>query len=686
MGFNMINKLDVNDIQNIKETDLNARKYSDNTSFKSLELLMGSYIGHNRYLHDYKKYNINFTKDRDKLEYFFTENTDENDRYGWFKENKPYNLFDAFMNVSSKVYKEYSYEVVANGNTYDDMSYIDFTQNFGIMNRVKIPVYVDNREEHTTPERIDYIQLIKGLDIEISYLEPKELLRMSEWNFDAFMLFDDASEGYGLQNFERAGRYYNKYAKPYNEGENHYVNEAKTDYIDTVYRHKYIFDGYNRWYQYDEKGVGSSSGGNVSNTSLWKSGTQKTGVELLHYEYSINSAVIGYRTKYTRHRNSLGNHQYRTKVTFMNTVDESLHIAEKLNNLKYLKTDNAKYDTKRRLNLITHQDMVWGINKGMIAPNIYNLNSYGADKSSWSSDISNLKYVMTYIPNYPTVYIGFEEEYKRDLVTESTGMKKIGNIVLTFLNFSELGLDYYSKHMHYAYSQNVNERMYKEKRTCDDFSENSRFNIKIKVPKRDTNLIYKGQNVKGDEIFLVPGYLEYDNDVFVKTEYGFNKNDTPFEKKDQRLLKNLSISSDSNDGVTNKDLIIKTCGLQNVDRNVMEKAWLLRGKNLHIMHTSTNDKTIWRTNPDSYFSGTVLANYGGWVMPPFRLGAINYNFYGEYFHRGENFEHMGTTNSFSRDEKDFTSYHDYNIGCYHMCARDYIISLAPINNKLLVHF
>ena len=642
-NFNIPNTKNGNKIDNTKSSDLHIRKKSKNSTYKSLELILGDEIG-NRYLHDYRKANIFDTKDETKLTYVDGSNS------GLFKKNIPYNLLDLFMNTSTRVDKEYKYEVMANTKS--------------AMNRVFIPVYVDNSEELVTPRKKDFIQLIQGIDIEISYLEKKETYSIGDLLMDSFVLFDDQSDRpSGVR------RYYNYLS---------YISN-KAD-VRNVYRHMYTFDGYNRWH---DAGVSETTG-------TWLEGTRKKGVELTHYEYQINTAAIGQRSKFSRHRNSTGNHQYKTKVTFFNSKDSSLAIAEQLNNHRFLSGtygDTGWHIPSTKINFVTHQDMVWGVNKSMIAPNL-KLHAH-PEGSTWSNDQFDAKYAMTAIPNYPTVYVGFEE-CGISLPGEPTGMKRIGNIVLTFLNFAELGMFPANRTENNKYWNY--DTVYKTKRTCEDFSDNTRFNIKIRVPKRDTNLIYKGQSERGSEIFLIPGYIEYDERLYVAQEFGQNKKYHAFYRPKDITIKMMSIASDTQNNEAYKPRVFATSGLSYAPAsNEKETAWLFKMKNIELMTSDLNENNKnWRTEnvPGNtidtclQFSGPILGNYGGWIMPPLRYSNIYHYSLSDnpVYSDGRIYAH-----TFNAVPSDLDS-NGFNAGCYHLSPRDYPISLGPLLNYLLAQF
>lgn len=643
-NFNIPNIKNGDKIDNIKSSDLHTRKESNNSTYKSLELLLGNTIG-NKYPHDYKKFDIIDMRNEMKLTYTDGSNS------GLFKKNIPYNLLDLFMNTSTRVDKEYKYEVVANTNS--------------AMNRVFIPVYVDNSEELVTPRKKDFIQLIQGIDIEINYLEKKETYSIGDLSMDSFLLFDDQSD---RDPGDR--RYYN-----YNS---HTSNKAD---VKNVYRHMYIFDGYNRWH---DAGVSETEG-----TWLLK-GTAKKGVELTHYEYQTKSSAIGHRSKFSRHRNSTGNHQYKTKVTFFNSKNSSLAMAEQLNNHRCL---SSKYGDRgwgipsTKINFVTHQDMVWGVNKSMIAPNI-KLHAH-PEGSTWSNDQFDAKYAMTAIPNYPTIYVGFEE-CGISLPGEPTGMKRIGNIVLTFLNFAELGMFPANRTENNKYWNT--EIVYKVKRTCEDFSDNTRFNIKIRVPKRDTNLLYKGQSERGSEIFLIPGHIEYDENIYITQEFGQNKNYRAFFRPKDTTIKMMSIASDTLDNEAHKARVFATSGLSYTPAtDEKETAWFFKVKNIELMiHDFSENTPTWRSRNDGndsidtglQFAGPILGNYGGWIIPPFRYSNI---YHASLSNNSEYSDGTMYAHTFNKVPSDLTS-NGFNAGCYCLSPRDYPISLGPLLNYILAQF
>ena len=641
-NFNIPNMKKEDKIDNVKSSDLHTRYHSRNSTYISLELLLGNKIG-NKYLHDYKRYNIIDTINDNNVSYI------DRNSPGLYKKEVPYNMLDLFMNVSTRVDKEYKYEILANTRS--------------AMNRINIPVYIDESEEDTTVKRKDFIQLIQGLDFEISYLEKKETYSIGDMGFDSFLLFDDQSDRPVAEK-----RYYN-----------YKSNGSNTADFMNVYRHKYVFDGFNRWFD-----------SNVSETTgSWTTGTKKKGVELLHYEYQTKATTVGQRSIYSRHRNSLGNHQYKTKVTFINSVDSTLAIAEQLNNVRYL--GSAKGDAgmglNRKVNLVTHQDMVWGINKSMIAPNmqIDTLNT----SNTWNRDYFESKYAMTFIPNYPTVYIGFEED-RRDLPNEYTGMKKVGSIVITFLNFDELGLFPANRDNNNAYWNT--DMVYKVKRTATDFSDNTRFNLKIRVPKRDTNLMYKGQSTRGSEIFLIPGYVEYEDDKYRALEYGHYEGDRFFFREKDTIIKMMSIASDSTSNNVMKPRIFRASGLSYTPATPeKDRGWEFKCRNLELMFSDKNENaTNWRVDNKPgvsiddalQFGGPIVGNYGGWVFPPLRFSNIYSKSLGnEEF---KNYISAGTFNAISTNGGITREY--FNAGCYGMSARDYPVSLGPLLNYMLAHF
>ena len=436
-----------------------------------------------------------------------------------------------------------------------------------------------------------------------------------------------------------------------------------------IFQEPYMFIGYNNGMP------GGAIGTKGALMSMWGGNT--------------DDHRAGTYSVFTRHRNSRGNHSYKTKVNFFNTTDGTLKEVEKLLAIKKIFQHQnqltAVKNEPERINLVTSQDMVWGITKGMI----------GSSSSSggYGGGTISSQYVMTYIQNFPTVYIGFEEENKLDVyldeektIVDTTGLKRVGFITITFGNFKELGLHptQYNKADMYC-------------RTSYDYSDNARFNVKISVPKGLPNLIYKGQMVTGSQIYLMPGYVEYDNNKFVTAELGIGPREIPFYESDD--IKYLNINSEYNHS---KDFLMSQIdGTKVNDKNkVME----LFKKVTRNMVSSQPITERWRSNVLLYLDGVYVRNFGGWVFPPMRLAAMGngqstwntayaYNGtadtykvgYGPVYNNENFYNHIDNFSKESNLYKTITGVNSnlakYNIQFNYMCAREYI-GLNPIYKRI----
>lgn len=529
-----------------KSFDLHNLKHVDSSLYKSLELILGTTVGNDRYIHDYNQYGIRNTPlTGDTLKYI-------GDKFKAGLYNLDGDRIYSFLNVLDEQTQQtehtYVYEVLASK-----------TKEF---NKVRIPVYIDEGNTTTGIIKDDYIKAILNLDIEINYLERKGVQRPADLMYDANLI-------------------YNTGTKTYDEIARHAAESDKQ-----YFREPYMYKGY---------------GKNVD----------KREYTLTPMSYTDMNRTGRY-SKFTRHRNSRGNHSYRTKVEFFNTADGTLKEVSKLLAIKrefmsgYEMMDIEDYDSRDKINLVTHQDMVWGITKAMIGSN--------SRSGGYSNSALQFMYAMTYLQNFPTVYIGFEEEDSQDVyldnektIIDDKGLKRVGFITVTFLNFKELGLhpsQYNTKDM-YA-------------RTCCDYSDNSRFNIRIAVPKGVPNLMYKGQSVKGSEIILMPGYVEYDNNKFVTAELGLGP-EKPFRVLDD--VKHMTIHH----GFRSDPTLV----LNRIDGSkVNDKDNVLKLYRMAIRNRITKipyDKN-WENAYDNgiTYDREVVCNFGGWIYPPMRLSAIGY--------------------------------------------------------------
>lgn len=616
-------------LTNFDVFDLHNLRQSDSSIYRSLELILGSKIGGEKYIHNYNKYNIkNVVVPESSFEF-----KGDNLKSLSIKDRR-YSLLGAMDILYDKTESTYIYEVLASE-----------TKEF---NKIRIPVYIDDgNTESVTKE--DYIKAILNLDVEINYLQRKNVQRPEHLNYDATVYMNSGDKDY------------NQVARR--------VLDDDTRNKKQIFQEPYMFIGYNNGMPGGAIGTRGALptmwGGN---TDDWRAGT-----------YSV----------FTRHRNSRGNHSYKTKVNFFNTTDGTLKEVEKLLAIKKIFQHQnqltAVKNEPERINLVTSQDMVWGITKGMI----------GSSSSSggYGGGTISSQYVMTYIQNFPTVYIGFEEENKLDVyldeektIVDTTGLKRVGFITITFGNFKELGLHptQYNKADMYC-------------RTSYDYSDNARFNVKISVPKGLPNLIYKGQMVTGSQIYLMPGYVEYDNNKFVTAELGIGPREIPFYESDD--IKYLNINSEYNHS---KDFLMSQIdGTKVNDKNkVME----LFKKVTRNMVSSQPITERWRSNVLLYLDGVYVRNFGGWVFPPMRLAAMGngqstwntayaYNGtadtykvgYGPVYNNENFYNRIGNFSKESNLYKTITGVNSnlakYNIQFNYMCAREYI-GLNPMYKRI----
>lgn len=546
-GFYNLNKDIMN---NIRTFDLYNLKHADSSLYKLLELILGTTVGNEKYIHDYNYFNIrNIPLSGNTLKFVDTKYKTGLYNLGG---DKLYSFLNVLDEQTQQTEHTYVYEVLASK-----------TKEF---NKVRIPVYIDEGNTTTGIVKDDYIKAILNLDIEINYLERKEVYYPADLKYDANLTYNT-----GTKDYDQISRFVAQSDKQY-------------------FREPYMYKGYS-----DRKGMGDDGLDMQSLTPMSYNDMNRTG------RYS----------KFTRHRNSRGNHSYRTKVEFFNTADGTLKEVSKLLATKreimtkYKLIEIEDYDSRDKINLVTHQDMVWGITKSMIGSNSRNLGYNSA---------LQFMYAMTYLQNFPTVYIGFEEEDSQDVyldngktIIDDKGLKRVGFITVTFLNFKELGLhpsQYNTKDM-YA-------------RTCCDYSDNSRFNIRIAVPKGVPNLMYKGQSIKGSEIILMPGYVEYDNNKFVTAELGLGP-EKPFRVLDD--VKHMVIHHGFY--TDNTSVLNRIDGSKVNDKDNVLKLYRMAIRN--CITKIPYDKN-WENAYDIGFAydREVVCNFGGWVYPPMRLSAIGY--------------------------------------------------------------
>lgn len=625
-GFYNLNKDIMN---NIGTFDLHNLKHVDSSLYKSLELILGTTVGNEKYIHNYNRFNIrNIPLNGNTLK--FVDTKYKTGLYN-FDGDKLYSFLNVLDEQTQQTEHTYVYEVLASK-----------TKEF---NKVRIPVYIDEGNTTTGIVKDDYIKAILNLDIEINYLERKEVQYPANLMYDANLI-------------------YNTGTKTYDEIARHAAESDKQ-----YFREPYMYKGY------------GENGENVD----------KQEYTLTPMSY-IDMNRTGRYSKFTRHRNSRGNHSYRTKVEFFNTADGTLKEVSKLLATKreimnkYELMEIEDYDSRDKINLVTHQDMVWGITKSMIGSNSRNR---GYDSAL------QFMYAMTYLQNFPTVYIGFEEEDSQDVyldnektIIDDKGLKRVGFITVTFLNFKELGLHP---------SQYNTSDMYA--RTCCDYSDNSRFNIRIAVPKGVPNLMYKGQSIKGSEIILMPGYVEYDNNKFVTAELGLGP-EKPFRVLDD--VKHMVIHHGFY--ADNTSVLSRIDGSKVNDKDNVLKLYRMAIRNR--ITKIPYDKN-WENAYDNGFAydREVVCNFGGWVYPPMRLSAIGYatsnsydNFglstvsyvepdrpyrigYTEWYTRQYNGQTAVQLTDIYRKAKEKNGIW-CNMQLNYMCAREYV-GLQPIFKRLL---
>lgn len=617
-------------LTNFDTFDLHNLKHSDSSLYRSLELILGSHIGGEEYIHKYNKYGITNVPVAENSFEFKGDNLKS-----LSIKDRRYSFLDVMDTLYDKTDSTYIYEVLASE-----------TKEF---NRIRIPVYIDDGNTESV-SKDDYIKAILNLDIEINYLQRKNIERPEHLNYDANVRFNTGDKDY--DQFTR------------------YIVENRND--KQFFREPYVFLGYNHGMRGTNVGKEGAlmpmSGANTING--WRAGT-----------YSV----------FTRHRNSRGNHSYKTKVNFFNTTDGTLKEVEKLLAIKKLVYVNEqltaiKYEPGR-INLVTSQDMVWGITKGMIGSN--------SCTTEQSGSINSL-YAMTYLQNFPTVYVGFEEENKLDVslnhigqtIFDTTGLKRVGYITITFGNFKELGLHptQYNKSDMYC-------------RTSFDYSDNARFNIKISVPKGLPNLIYKGQMEIGSQIYLMPGYVEYDNNKFVTAELGVGT-ERQFHENDD--IKYLNINSEYDHSRT--FLMNQIDGTKVNNKNRVMELFKKVTRNMISPEVITEQ---WRRNRELYLDGEYVRNFGGWIFPPMRLGALsrlqeasyasNFQYdtngqdpykvgYGYPYTNRKFYNHIDTYGGYSNlyniiMERPNHIFATNNAQFHYMCARKYL-SLNPMYKRI----
>lgn len=616
-------------LTNFDVFDLHNLRQSDSSIYRSLELILGSKIGGEKYIHNYNKYNIkNVVVPENTFEF-----KGDNLKSLSIKDRR-YSLLGAMDTLYDKTESTYIYEVLASE-----------TKEF---NKIRIPVYIDDgNTESVTKE--DYIKAILNLDIEINYLQRKNVQRPEHLNYDATVYMNSGDKDY------------NQVARR--------VLDDDTRNKKQIFQEPYMFIGYNNGMP------GGAIGTKGALMSMWGGNT--------------DDHRAGTYSVFTRHRNSRGNHSYKTKVNFFNTTDGTLKEVEKLLAIKKIFQHQnqltAAKNEPERINLVTSQDMVWGITKGMI----------GSSSSSggYSGGTISSQYVMTYIQNFPTVYIGFEEENKLDVyldeektIVDTTGLKRVGFITITFGNFKELGLHptQYNKADMYC-------------RTSYDYSDNARFNVKISVPKGLPNLIYKGQMVTGSQIYLMPGYVEYDNDKFATAELGIGPAEIVFHESGD--IRYLNINSEY---THSKDFLMSQIdGTKVNDKNKVMELFKKVTRNM-ISPSPITER--WRTNVLLYLDGVYVRNFGGWVFPPMRLAAMGndqstwntayaYNGtadtykvgYGSVYNNENFYNRIGNFSKESNLYKTITGANSnlakYNIQFNYMCAREYI-GLNPMYKRI----
>ena len=622
-GFYNLNKDIMN---NIGTFDLHNLKHVDSSLYKSLELILGTTVGNEKYIHNYNRFNIrNIPLNGNTLK--FVDTKYKTGLYN-FDGDKLYSFLNVLDEQTQQTEHTYVYEVLASK-----------TKEF---NKVRIPVYIDEGNTTTGIVKDDYIKAILNLDIEINYLERKEVQCPADLMYDANLIYNT-----GTKTYDEIARY---------------VAESDKQY----FREPYMYKGYSK---------------NVDE--------QEYTLTPMSY---IDMNRTGRYSKFTRHRNSRGNHSYRTKVEFFNTADGTLKEVSKLLATKreimtkYELMEIEDYDSRDKINLVTHQDMVWGITKSMIGSNSRNC---GYDSAL------QFMYAMTYLQNFPTVYIGFEEEDSQDVyldnektIIDDKGLKRVGFITVTFLNFKELGLHP---------SQYNTSDMYA--RTCCDYSDNSRFNIRIAVPKGVPNLMYKGQSIKGSEIILMPGYVEYDNNKFVTAELGLGP-EKPFRVLDD--VKHMVIHHGFY--ADNTSVLSRIDGSKVNDKDNVLKLYRMAIRNR--ITKIPYDKN-WENAYDNGFAydREVVCNFGGWVYPPMRLSAIGYATSNSYDNLGlstvsyvepDRPYRIGYTEWYTRQYRGQTAvqltdiYRKAkekngiwcNMQLNYMCAREYV-GLQPIFKRLL---
>lgn len=616
-------------LTNFDVFDLHNLRQSDSSIYRSLELILGSKIGGEKYIHNYNKYNIkNVVVPENTFEF-----KGDNLKSLSIKDRR-YSLLGAMDTLYDKTESTYIYEVLASE-----------TKEF---NKIRIPVYIDDgNTESVTKE--DYIKAILNLDIEINYLQRKNVQRPEHLNYDATVYMNSGDKDY------------NQVARR--------VLDDNTRNKKQIFQEPYMFIGYNNGMP------GGAIGTKGALMSMWGGNT--------------DDHRAGTYSVFTRHRNSRGNHSYKTKVNFFNTTDGTLKEVEKLLAIKKIFQHQnqltAVKNEPERINLVTSQDMVWGITKGMI----------GSSSSSggYGGGTISSQYVMTYIQNFPTVYIGFEEENKLDVyldeektIVDTTGLKRVGFITITFGNFKELGLHptQYNKADMYC-------------RTSYDYSDNARFNVKISVPKGLPNLIYKGQMETGSQIYLMPGYIEYDNDKFVTSVLGVSPAENLFPESGDIGYLNINSEYDHS-----KDYLMSQIdGTKVNDKNKVMELFKKVTRNMRSLSSITE---AWRKNVTLSLNGVYVRNFGGWVFPPMRLAAMGngqstwntayaYNGtadtykvgYGPVYNNENFYNHIGNFSKESNLYKTITGVNSnlakYNIQFNYMCAREYI-GLNPMYKRI----
>ena len=227
----------------------------------------------------------------------------------------------------------------------------------------------------------------------------------------------------------------------------------------------------------------------------------------------------GEHTEYSRVRNSRGNHMYKYRITAMKD-----HASQ------------STYDTinfgRRLSGYFMHADMVYGLQRAMIAPSYSNPDE---NYRQWLVNMVGGYSMNNLLPNYPTVYVDF---CMQEIASGQKGVEEIFSDNMDMIGFIRVRMYSCNNQEKADLNTGVIQKKYGEgKRNYStgctrEITNSESFTVKIIIPKRNPLMMYQRNSSNGEQIYMLPPNIFNCQYIHKDREFPILKNiDTRFSYK-----------------------------------------------------------------------------------------------------------------------------------------------------------